>query len=318
MISKHKQMEREDLHLISRHSTITEKTALTILQNDIYNNKKAWKKFLNYLILSLGIGFTVCGIIFFFAYNWADLHKFLKLGIIQVLLIVSTALALSPKFKTPIRNTILLGASFLVGALFAVFGQIYQTGANAFDFFLAWTIFITLWTLVSNFAPLWLLFLTLCTNTFIMYSQQVQDWSGIFVCLILFLLNSAALVISYSLKNFSVPKWFTNCVALASISYATIGISMGIFDYYDNSILYSFILIASVLYVIGFRFGINSKNAFLIASLAFSTMIIICCALVKLSDDFLMYLLISFFIIGSVTLIIKYLIDLQKQWNNEQ
>ena len=46
------------------------------------------------------------------------------------------------------------GATFLIGTLFAVFGQIYQTGADAYDLFLGWTLFTILWAVAIRFAPL--------------------------------------------------------------------------------------------------------------------------------------------------------------------
>jgi len=113
------------------------------------------------------------------------------------LVIVTTVLVLLLKINTNIRNIILTGASVLVGVLFAVYGQIYQTGANAYDFFLVWTIFITFWVAVSNFAPLWLLYMVLTNTTLILYSQQVaKDWSDIFILILLFIFNFIVLITS--------------------------------------------------------------------------------------------------------------------------
>ena len=36
----------------------------------LYANKRQWNQFLSIFLLAAGIGFTVAGIIFFFAYNW--------------------------------------------------------------------------------------------------------------------------------------------------------------------------------------------------------------------------------------------------------
>ena len=116
--------------------------------------KEAWQKFFRLFFISLGVGFTVSGIVFFFAYNWADLNKFIKIGLIEALIITTISLVLFLRININTRNIILTGASVLVGVLFAVFGQIYQTGANAYDFFLVWTIFVTLWVVGNYSAPL--------------------------------------------------------------------------------------------------------------------------------------------------------------------
>lgn len=125
-----------------------------LLQKNVYADSTQWRHFLNLLLPALGIAFIVSGIIFFFAYNWADLNKFVKLGMIEGTLIVAIALVLFTRWSLPVKQIILTGAAFLVGALFAVYGQIYQTGANAYDFFLGWTIFVTLWAIVSGYPPL--------------------------------------------------------------------------------------------------------------------------------------------------------------------
>src|SRR5690606_13169214 len=101
------------------------------------------------------------------------------------------------------------------------FGQVYQTGANAFDFFLVWTLCISLWVLISNFAPLWLLYLVLINTTFLLYyNQEANGWTDMFVYSSLFYLNTAvvigALWISERMADGFVSGWFIKLVALAS------------------------------------------------------------------------------------------------------
>jgi uncharacterized membrane protein len=208
----------------------------------------------------------------------------------------------------------------LVGVLFAVFGQIYQTGANAYDFFLGWTIFITLWVLISNFAPLWLVFITLINTTLILYSQQVaHDWSEVFVFTLLFIINVLFLTTSLFGKKINheikTPIWFSNLLALASVSFSTIGVLLGIFDKNQTS-LFVLIIITSILYGIGIKYGLKLKSGFYLSIIPFSIIVIISAFFIKLSDDASMFFFISLFIITSVTLVIKNLIDLQKKWIN--
>jgi hypothetical protein len=71
-----KNIQREDIHILSRHSNLQERSVNQALKEHVYNDKTAWQQFFRLFFLSLGVGFTVAGIAFFFAYNWADLHKF--------------------------------------------------------------------------------------------------------------------------------------------------------------------------------------------------------------------------------------------------
>ena len=313
-------IEREDIQIISRHSNWSEKSIDNILKKNIYSNKDSWSKFLKLFFISLGIGFTTAGIIFFFAYNWAGLHKFVKIGLIEGLIIISTLIILFSKLSLDVKNILLTGASILVGVLFAVFGQIYQTGANAYDFFLGWTMFITIWVLISNFAPLWLVFITLINTTLILYSQQVaHDWSEVFVFTLLLIINVLFLVTSLYGKRINgvikSPIWFSNLIALVSVSFSTIGITIGIFEKNQTS-LYVLIIITSILYVIGIKYGRKQKSGFYLSIIPFSIIVIISALLIKLSDDAGMFFFISLFVIGSVTFVIKNLIDLQKKWIN--
>ena len=314
-------MNREDIQIISRHSNWSEDGVEQALKEQVYNDAAAWRKFLQLLFITLGVGFTTAGIIFFFAYNWADLHKFIKIGLVEGLLIATTLVVLFSKISLPIKNVILTGASVLVGILFAVFGQVYQTGANAYDFFLGWTIFIALWVIVSNFAPLWLLFLILLNTTLVLYSEQVaRGWSEMFVLNLLFLLNAAFLIVPILLSTFrtaiKVPAWFSNVVALAVVSLATIGITIGIFD--DRKTAFWVLVFSTlVLYIAGVLYGLKARIGFYLAVIGFSLIFIISALLIKISDDEAMFLLVTLFIVASVTLVIMSLIALQKKWSHE-
>ncbi len=313
-------INRKDIQIISRNSNWSEGSIDKILKQEIYSNKETWGKFLRLFFVSLGIGFTIAGIIFFFAYNWADLNKFIKIGLIEGLIIITTLVVLLSKLSLDIKNILLTGASILVGVLFAVFGQIYQTGANAYDFFLGWTIFIALWVLISNFAPLWIVFITLINTTFILYSQQVAHaWSEVFVNTLLFAINVSFLIIAlYSknrLKGINPPNWFTNLLAIATVYYSTTGISIGFF-YHTEAYLFVLIAVTSVLYYIGIMYGLKVKSSFYLSIIPLSIIIIISAFLIKISSDAAMLLFVSIFVIASVTFVIKNLIKLQKKWMN--
>ena len=315
-------MNRADIHIISRFSNWSQTGVDRALKEVQYADAKAWRKFLQLLLISLGVGFTIAGIIFFFAYNWADLHKFAKIGMVEGLILLCSCFIVFTKIDEGIKNIILTATSILVGVLFAVFGQIYQTGANAYDFFFGWTAFITLWVIISNFPPLWIVFLFLINTTFILYSQQVaQDWSNVFVFTLLFLFNAIVLAITVYLPKFKnqyrQPQWFTKILALASINFSTIGIITGIFDENRDYMFAILIIICILLYVTGISFGLKTKSGFFLSIISFSIIIIISAFLIKISDGAGMFFIVSLFIIASVSFLIKILLELQKKWNYE-
>lgn len=313
-------ISREDIYIISQNSNWSANGIRAVLNKEVYNSSENWKQFLKLLFISLGVVFSIAGIIFFFAYNWASLHKFIKIGLIEGLVIIATILAIVPKLNKLIKNLALTSAAMLVGVLFAVFGQIYQTGANAYDFFLGWTLFITIWVVISNFAPLWFIYLTLINTTLILYAEQVaQDWSFVYITLLLFILNTSFLVffifLAKKLNAIAVPTWFINSIALATVFIATIGVSVGIFGTHEVS-FWLLVLATIIVYGLGVLHSLKSKSVFYISIIAFSLIVITTTLLIKIFNDDAAFLIVTLFIITSVTLVIKYLVDLQKKWRN--
>ena len=94
-------------------------------------------------------------------------------------------------------KVLLLGGAVLVGVFLAVYGQIYQTGADAYGLFIIWAVLILGWVIVSEFAALWLVWLILLNTGAILYWQQVgypsRQISFEYLCLGLAILNGAAL-----------------------------------------------------------------------------------------------------------------------------
>ncbi len=103
---------------------------------------QTWLKFLDIALLSLGVAFTLSGIIFFFAYNWANMAYFLKFGLIESGILLAIGFAHYRGLDKFSGQVGLMSAAILIGALLAVQGQVYQTGADAYQLFLSWAILI--------------------------------------------------------------------------------------------------------------------------------------------------------------------------------
>ena len=147
-----------------------------------------WNRFLNILLLVLGAGFAVSGVFFFFAYNWADMHRFVKLGIIEslilLMIIIVSRITLD---KLPGKITLTVAGLF-VGALLAVFGQVYQTGADSYKLFLTWTILMAGWVFISKFTPMWFIWILLINTSLLLYLDQIVGYSDL-IYLWLFCIN---------------------------------------------------------------------------------------------------------------------------------
>lgn len=134
-----------------------------------------WRRFFDRLFLIFGVTLTLAGIIFFFAWNWHDMGRLVKLGLVQAAVAAAVLLSWRKGLDSLTGKVSLTAASVLVGALLAVYGQVYQTGADAFELFLAWMILITGWALAARFAPLWLLVVTLGNVSLVLYWHQILE-----------------------------------------------------------------------------------------------------------------------------------------------
>lgn len=313
-------IKQDDIHLLARHSNWPAGEVERALKKNVYHQREDWQKFLRLFFLSAGIGFASAGIIFFLAYNWVGMHKFVKLGILAALIICTTLIAAYAKISETMKHIILTGAAILVGGFLALFGQIYQTGADAFDLFLGWTILITAWVIVAHFGALWLLYLTLINTTIFLYADQVSnEWTPVVTCTILFLVNGIFLVLfrwlSREKSQWKVPFWLTHILALASVSFATMGICIGIFN--QEPAFYLLILLTIPVYAMGLYHALKSKSLFYLSIIPFSLIIMISALLMKISKEQFIFLVISLFISISVSFMIKMLLVFQKKWQDE-
>lgn len=309
--------DRDDIHIISRHSNWAETEVEQRLQTAVYPGIDGWKKFLQIFLPGAGVAFTVSGIIFFFAYNWDNLGKFAKMGTVGGVLLAMVLVVLLTKVNGLIKNILLAGAAVLVGGLFAVYGQVYQTGADAYQLFVAWSVFVTLWVIVSDFAPLWFMYLVLLNTTAVLYlDQEHRSMHFLSVCIILFVFNTAclvaALVVNAINGRLSAPNWFTNLLATAVVCIATTGIVNGIID--GGSMLFPLVVLTAIGYSAGAWYGFSRRRVMYFALLAFSVIVIVASAMIKASHDTGMFLIVSLFIVAAITVTVQQIIQLQKRW----
>lgn len=133
----------------------------------------AWRRFLDRLLAGLGTVLVLSGIVFFFAYNWADLHRFAKFSILETALLITVALAWRLGADSQGGRSALLGAAVLPGVLLALYGQTYQTGADPYGLFLTWSLLILPWVMISRSVALWFLLLILSNLSLMLWWIEV-------------------------------------------------------------------------------------------------------------------------------------------------
>src|SRR5215475_5894633 len=133
----------------------------------------AWWNWAGRTILAIGAGHLLAGIVTFFAYNWADMSALAKFATVEVALVIALAGAWFAGIERAIGQVLLIAASILVGVLLAVIGQVYNTDADAYSLFAAWTVMILPWTLASRSAAQWAVWLVVLYLALSFYGEQV-------------------------------------------------------------------------------------------------------------------------------------------------
>ena len=142
---------------------------------EVYPSKRTWLIFFDKALLIIGALALVLSLVFFIAYNWQNLDKIGKFALVEGALAITIALYIALSFRQfrrqfqLIRQLLLLIASIITGSLLALFGQVYQTGADTWLLFFAWAILIIPWVVIARFPALWLLWLGLINTCLVLY-----------------------------------------------------------------------------------------------------------------------------------------------------
>ena len=128
-----------------------------------------WKKWAIGALLALAVGHILSGIIFFFAFNWDDMSAVMKFSVVGGGIAACLLAWIIAKLDSPAGQAFGIGATVLVGVMFAVLGQVYQTPAMIHTPFVFWAILTLPFALVSRNLghwTVWLVILTVAVTTY--------------------------------------------------------------------------------------------------------------------------------------------------------
>lgn len=291
-------------------------------------NQRAWQTFLDRMLLALGAAFGLSGVVFFFAYNWAELTDFAKFGLIQAGIFTCLGLTHYRGVDTLSGKASLIGAAVLVGAHLAVQGQVYQTGADSYLLFLFWAILITAWAIIGQSGLLWLIWLLLLNLSLGLYWDQVVDATTVDETMIfhyLFALNGLALCLCEIGYAFNLTwlqgRWLPKLIALATAIFAVIPTLMFIFDGRTVSEMSRAIAVSPIIFIIFVTFVIwlywrHLPDLMILTIATFSIITVISSAIAELVADFDVFgmLIVGLAIIGQAALAVNGLRYIDKSW----
>src|SRR5690606_31340731 len=117
----------------------------------------AWRQFLGPASLRLGVVLLGSGVVCWVAANWPAMTKIQRFAGAQGLLALSAVIAAWAAWRlreaSGVRRhgvgALLVLAGLFLGALLALLGQTYQTGADTWELFVWWALLLLPWALAG-------------------------------------------------------------------------------------------------------------------------------------------------------------------------
>ena len=232
-------IRRELVALIERGAIPWEQVSRAVALSGLHPSGRAWGLFLDRLLLWLGMLALTCAVLFLVAYNWSEMARWLRFGLVQAALVASIGVYWWAEGRGVVDDGVvdegiaenivaraaLTAASLLLGVLLALFGQVYQTGADPWQLFFFWAVLMLPWAVVARFDALWILWLGLLNLSLALY---LRTWGGAFGILFasdvatlwgVFALNTVALMLwelGARRWRWLSPGWTTCLLALGS------------------------------------------------------------------------------------------------------
>ena len=232
-------MRRAALDQVARAHHLTEPAiALALDLTGARPDRAAWRAFVHRLCTAAGIASLAAGAIFFVAANWQDYGLLGRFAILQVAFALAVGVALwrEPPDRLGQAGTVL--AMLLAGALLALFGQSYQTGADVYELFFTWALLIVPFALAARSGAAWATWWIVLNLGLALYFGWLEparfmwrwlDGRGIERAVMIYLpglvnLAGAALFAQLGGTRFAAhaPRWLARMLATLGFGYATV------------------------------------------------------------------------------------------------
>ena len=191
---------------------------------EFLNPHDRWGLWTSRLFLLLGSALVLAGVVYFFAFNWNQVPPTAKFASIQIGIVAAVGAGCLCGLTRTNGQLLMVGASVLVGVFLAVFGQIYQTGADAYELFATWSVLVLGWSVISRFAPQWALWLVVTNVALGLWWRQAAlptEETEFLIFGYLALLNGAALAVrewsATRRVDWIAPRWTRMLLVLATL-----------------------------------------------------------------------------------------------------
>jgi uncharacterized membrane protein len=178
----------------------------------------SWMRFVSAHLLGLGVVFVGFGVTFFFAANWSALGGWTRIGLVAAAIAASGAVAMRAGLETFAGRAALGLAGVLIGPLLAVYGQVFQTGADSFALFVLWAALLTPFVALVRWSGLFLVQVVLAETGLFLGVHQALDLDGgdVIVWVAAAAVTGAALV-GVELTKRSRARWLPRVLIISTL-----------------------------------------------------------------------------------------------------
>ncbi|MFN3580056.1 MAG: DUF2157 domain-containing protein [Pseudomonas sp.] len=285
-------------------------------------DEEQWHWLLEWLLVLAGVVLLALGVIFFFAWNWETLHRFIKFALAFAALSGFVGMALFAARHSLLRRSALLGCCLTTGALLALIGQTYQTGADPWQLFAIWALLMLPWALLARSTACWALCWAVA-NLALLRFFSVSMWFGLFAglkgyqALLIIALCNLAVGLLFEWRGQRLldhaGRALPRLAALGCLGALVVGATISWWESDFVPLLLVYLLVAAV--------GIPAYRYWrldlpILALLLFSLIAVVSSGLIRLlvdTDEVLLFNVLGLFIIGASALVSVWLHRLYRE-----
>jgi len=293
-------------------------------------------RFLAHCFRIAGVLSLAAGIVFFVAANWSRLSVFGRFGLVELALVGCAAIAwIKPPPAFVGRGAVFL-AFIASGALLALFGQTYQTGADIYELFLSWTLLGLPWVFAARWSVASAAWVVVFNTALLLYCGLHPTGGLLWLMLGRAHIQPAYIVLGAAWLNLvlwflfervqpdAIPHWVRRLILSCAFGFATWG---GVLGVLGGNLLFetqnadpaSLMILAAAMSVV-VAHALHRRDDIYPLAVVMGTFIIVSIVWLARAVEFRdegLFLLMALYLIVTSTIAGKILTSLSRAWRTE-
>jgi uncharacterized membrane protein len=289
------------------------------------------------LLQLAGVLSLAAGVVFFIAANWSEFGVAGRFALVQSVLVVSVALALWRPPSQSLGKYAVLMAFISTGALLALFGQTYQTGADIYELFLTWAVLGLPFVIAARWSVVggaWLVVVNISLLLFFGWQPQggwlwtvFSPWNASTPVQLLVptILNLAAWMLAEYLhrvrRHSLAPRWIARLALTCAMSFATWAATHSVIESSFGADAFFAVSVILVLEAVVAVYAMSRRDdVFPLALIAGSLITISTCAFAANSgiEEVSLFFLIALWLVATSTISGRLLMSFVRAWYVEE